>query len=582
MKLAEDRNYRTDIDALRAIAVLAVIACHCGYLSSGFLGVDVFFVISGFLITGIIYNQIVSNKLSVTDFYLRRIRRILPLSLFVCLMALAAGVATMLPDDLENLSESVIATNVFGNNILQAVTTRNYWDVVNHYKPLMHTWSLGVEEQYYLLYPLFLIAIMKKRPAWALPMLSIGAVVSFVLFASPYYENYIKFYQLPFRFWELAAGGIAAIALNNKVVEHRYTVLPVALLVFLLCIPHSFISPGITLLLVVLLTTGILASSNGKNRLSSFILENKLLVAIGKISFSLYMWHQVLLAYARYCWTQHLGVTQLMVILLLTFVLSVLSYFLIEQPFRDRRKISTRLLLLSVGFVFLLTMSASFFIYINAGVLKDIPELGIHKTDTVRNMHARYNSRVLGYDKDFRSTDKIKVLIIGNSFARDWANVLFESKFATNLEISYISEPGQHKYLPSRAKEADVIFYSTPEWRDVRLYGIPGDKLWVVGTKNFGTSNGIFYRNSGSADYFHQRTTLEPGFLEKNNMLRKEWGERYVDFIGKVIDDRQTVPVFTPSNQFISHDCRHLTQAGARYFGLLFEDELAAIFNKKP
>lgn len=147
------KKYRHDIDGLRAIAVLAVIFFHFGVLPAGYLGVDVFFVISGFLITGIVVNQIDAGKFTILGFYLRRTRRIIPLSLFVGMVALFVGMLCMLPDDLENLSQSVIATNLFGNNVLQAVTTKNYWDVVNEFKPLMHTWSLGVEEQYYLFYP---------------------------------------------------------------------------------------------------------------------------------------------------------------------------------------------------------------------------------------------------------------------------------------------------------------------------------------------------------------------------------------------------------------------------------------------
>lgn len=143
INLMQGGTYRNDIDGLRAIAVLAVIVFHFGYLSNGFLGVDIFFVISGFLITGIIYKEINDNRFSIINFYLRRIRRIIPLALFVSLVALIIGIATMLPDDLENLAQSVIATNLFSNNVLQAITVKNYWDLVNEYKPLMHTWSLG-------------------------------------------------------------------------------------------------------------------------------------------------------------------------------------------------------------------------------------------------------------------------------------------------------------------------------------------------------------------------------------------------------------------------------------------------------
>jgi peptidoglycan/LPS O-acetylase OafA/YrhL len=124
-------GYRHDIDGLRTIAVLSVIIFHFGYLPYGYLGVDIFFVISGYLITKIIDTETRSNKFSIKQFYLRRIRRILPLVLVITIIAIAIGFFVMLPDDFENLVQSIVATNLFSNNILQFITTGNYWDVVN-------------------------------------------------------------------------------------------------------------------------------------------------------------------------------------------------------------------------------------------------------------------------------------------------------------------------------------------------------------------------------------------------------------------------------------------------------------------
>jgi hypothetical protein len=339
----------------------------------------------------------------------------------------------------------------------------------------------------------------------------------------------------------------------------------------------SFISRELTLLIVVVLTMGILATSNEGDNLSSFLLKNRLMVVIGKISFSLYMWHQVLLAFARYFWVQDLQIQHLVIIFSLTVTLSIFSYFLIENPFRNKNKISTKALLSTLGFVFILTSTSSFYIYLNAGVLKDIPELGIYKSEVERNLHKSYNARVYKLDKNFSSMDRTKVLVIGNSFARDWANVLLESENKNDLEISYIYNPTSHEDLEDRAKKADVIFYSTPNMEDVRKLNIPESKLWAVGTKNYGTSNGIFYNRKG-VNYFNQRTTMESGYFEKNKMLSREWGKRYIDYVAKVIDENNTIPVFTPSNQFISQDCRHFTKAGAQYFSQLFEQDLANIF----
>jgi peptidoglycan/LPS O-acetylase OafA/YrhL len=276
--LVATAGYRPDIDGLRAIAVLPVILFHFGWLPNGYLGVDVFFVISGFLITGIIQNDLVHDRLSVRAFYLRRTRRILPLTLFISLVAFLVGLATLLPDDLENLAESVVATNVFANNILQAITTKNYWDVVNEYKPLMHTWSLGVEEQYYLLYPWLFTLVGAWRRTWLLPAIVLLAGVSAALYLLPF-DDFRKFYLIYFRFWELALGGIAAIVLGNQVINHRLSALPIVCLAFLLC--YGIAAPReIATVVAVLLSLVILISWNEPCRLSGRVLQNRLMVGI--------------------------------------------------------------------------------------------------------------------------------------------------------------------------------------------------------------------------------------------------------------------------------------------------------------
>lgn len=156
-------TYRAEIDGLRAIAVISVIIFHLNFLPNGYLGVDVFFVISGFLITNIIYKEQSQNNFSIINFYKRRVRRIIPLTMFISLVALLMGIIFMLPEDIISLSKSVIATNLFSNNILLYITSSDYWDVSINYKPLMHTWSLGIEEQFYLFYPLVFVLFRNRK-----------------------------------------------------------------------------------------------------------------------------------------------------------------------------------------------------------------------------------------------------------------------------------------------------------------------------------------------------------------------------------------------------------------------------------
>jgi peptidoglycan/LPS O-acetylase OafA/YrhL len=579
-QFVQSQDYRRDIDGLRAIAVLAVIAFHFGCLPNGFLGVDIFFVISGYLISGIIYKEINETRFSLKNFYLRRIRRIIPLTLFISALSLIIGVVTMLPNDLKTLSQSVIATSFFSNNILQAVTTKNYWDVVNEYKPLMHTWSLGIEEQYYLLYPFLFLIISKKNPTWILPLLIILTIASVFCFFLPY-DEYYKFYFLPFRFYELSIGGIMAISLNNKLIVHKYSPLFLFALILMLCSELNTVPHPVILITTTLLTIGVIISSD---QITSFILENKLLVGVGTISFSLYMWHQVILSYTRYFIYQELRTIHLVFISIFIFILSILTYYLIEEPCRNKTKIKTKHLLLILSIAFGLVNLSAFYIEHKGGILEQVPELNITEANIHEHMPGIYSNRIDHYDNNFKSKNLTKILIIGNSFARDWANVLLESKYKNIIEISYIRDPSNHPELKKRIKKANIIFLCSDNvltHAEVNPLHITKNKLYIVGTKNFGSSNGIFYNYKGN-DYCSQKTLMINGFIEKNTYAKKEWGNRYIDIIGEIIDAEQKVPVFTPDCKFISQDNRHLTQEGAAYFAQIFEKKLKHLIKLKP
>ncbi len=578
ISLIEIKKYRKDIDGIRAIAVLTVIFFHFGLLPNGYLGVDIFFVISGYLITGIIYRELSENRFSITQFYLRRTRRIIPLVSFICLLALIIGVFTMLPDDLENLAQSVIATNLFSNNILQAITTKNYWDVINEFKPLMHTWSLGIEEQYYLFYPFLFLLIGKQKIHWILPILLVLTFISLVLFFMPF-EAFYKFYMLPFRFFELSIGGLAAIVFKKKVIENKYSLLFIVLILLLLFSNSSLLSNSLLIFLTIVFTCLLLISSNKKGSLSSLFLENNVIVFIGKISFSLYMWHQVLLAFSRYFIWKELTPINLSIIFILTFLCSIITYNFIEQPFRDKKRITNKILIWSLALTFVVTTLSSSYIYLKAGVIYDIPELDIEKKSATQNMHAKYNDAIYSLDKNFTSKDKLKVLIIGNSYARDWANVLLESKFNQDIEISYIYNAEKHLDLTLRIEKAAIVFWQEITKKRLIELNIKEAKIWCVGTKNFGINNGIFYNYKG-IDYCNQRTLVEKKYLKKNAILKAEWKEKYIDLISPIIDKNETVPIFTTDCKFISQDCRHLTKAGAAYFASIIENQPNFILKK--
>lgn len=576
-------NYRPDIDGLRAIAVVSVVLFHFGFLDRGYLGVDIFFVISGFLITSILLKESQRGSISLINFYIRRVRRIIPLVLFFCLLCLILGSLVMLPDDFENLSQSVVATILFSNNILLYLTSGNYWEVINEFKPLMHTWSLGVEEQFYLLYPL-LFSFSKgkeKRIVVALGILSLISFILFIYVKSPA----LKFYSLPFRFFELSLGGLVAICADKETDLGVFRILSLFGLLIFLVAPLE-ISTSCHVPVIIILSGVILWPRSNASELTNKVLGNRFFVFIGKISFSLYLWHQVLLAFYRYTYNHYMSVLEYVVLFILIFLLSVLSYIFIEQPFRNRKVISTKMLFKILALITLAILAASLLIYSKAGVIRDVPELDIRQDDSHVNMHADYILQVYAQKKTFLNpTTKNKVLVVGDSFARDWVNVLQESSFGKVIDVVCINDLNNPKNL-GLASEAKVVFYARRSFHKSglleRAYNKSMEetlikKLWIVGTKNFGLNAGIFY-NYKAEDYCSQRTFMEKGYLNENDALKAKWGERYIDVIGVLKDEENKVRVFTPECKLISQDCRHLTKAGAEYVGIVLNSKLNTIW----
>ena len=209
--------YRSEIDGLRAVAVIPVMIFHAGFdlLAGGYLGVDIFFVISGYLITCMILAQKSNNQFSYASFYERRIRRIIPALLIVMLFCIPFAYFMMQPDDLENFGQSLISTTFISNNILLYITS-GYWDLTSSFKPLLHTWSLGVEEQYYLIFPVLLSGLLFMNRVNLLLSLCFLTLLSFIFFMQMQKTNPdAAFYLLPSRFWEIGLGRMFSNILNK-------------------------------------------------------------------------------------------------------------------------------------------------------------------------------------------------------------------------------------------------------------------------------------------------------------------------------------------------------------------------------
>lgn len=568
-------DYRKEIDGLRAIAVIAVILFHADFLPKGYLGVDIFFVISGYLITSIINQQLANNSFSLLVFYERRIRRIVPMLLLISSIALVIGYFTLLPDDLENLSESVIATTFFSNNML-LFFTRNYWDSVNAFKPLMHTWSLGVEEQFYLIFPILLICLhkffpTKKRTLIISSFIVASLVSNFIIPKSPYH-----FYGVSSRIYQFAFGALL-VSLPKTLPSLKTslaTIIAFSSIILLILLPFKaqpfILSASISLTCALLLYC--------YHQELSFILENTLLQFIGKISYSLYLWHHLVFSVFRLTYQPLISNWHYLALCCLILGLSIATYYLIERPFRNKQGISTKVLLLITCTVSFLLVLAASYIYWQKGIVKNIPEMDIAlgKPNNV-NSYIEYNERVYKMDLPFKTTTKKKLLVIGNSYARDFVNMLVENNYTDSFEISFKANFFSTTTY-DRILKADLIIIGCPIDsmylnKFCNAYKIDKYKILVVGTKNFGSNINWIFNTTTPNNRCNTKTIIEPNYLPANNWYKLQLANSYVDLIELMLYKKNQVPVFTPDCKIISLDSKHLTQYGTKYLGTLLKKD---------
>jgi peptidoglycan/LPS O-acetylase OafA/YrhL len=340
-------KYRPEIDGLRAIAVLPVILFHAGIsgFQGGFVGVDIFFAISGFLITGIILDEIDQNRFSVLSFYERRARRILPALFFVIIICIPFAWYLLSPNDLKEFAQSIFAIMIFGSNFLFWQRS-GYFDTEAELTPMLHTWSLAVEEQFYVLFPLIVIAFAtfsRNRLFFATAFL---ALVSLALAEwQAHADPVTAFFLLPARAWEMLIGALAAMAMRRwrpkELLDARAPLANEALGLLGLGMIVTAISlftadmtfPGLSALVPVVGAT-LLIMFSGPETLAGRILSWRPFVAIGLISYSAYLWHHPIFAFARHASLDEVSTTALLALSALSLVLAWLSWRLVEQPFR--------------------------------------------------------------------------------------------------------------------------------------------------------------------------------------------------------------------------------------------------------
>ena len=353
------RKYRPDIDGLRAIAIVSVIAYHAGIpgFPGGFVGVDIFFVISGFLITSLLFSEAAAyGRVNLSAFYARRVRRLMPAGLVVVAVTLLAGAFIFAPasDEQRSLARSAIAFSYFGSNFYFFKTTGGYFDAPSFSFPLLHTWSLAVEEQYYLIWPLIMLLVfrvtkplrtepdMRVRVTWVLGAMFFASL-ALCIATTPDYQNF-AFYLLPARIWEFAIGGIVGLAGVGFYVRLRWwaealAIGGLALIVYsIVAFDHSTPFPGYAAILPVFGTAALIVGMTANEQgLVRRLLAFRPMVFIGLLSYSWYLWHWPLLSIYR---IYNLGVQDVAanaVIVMVALVLAWLTYVWVENPIRVRR-----------------------------------------------------------------------------------------------------------------------------------------------------------------------------------------------------------------------------------------------------
>ena len=451
-------TYRREIDGLRAIAVISVILYHIKFdidnfllFKGGFVGVDIFFVISGYLISKILLIELKKTKtISVVDFYIRRARRILPILFFILSILLIVGYFYLLPSLYLELSNTSLSVLFFSSNFFFLSNEFNYGNLKSDLNPLLHTWTLSLEEQFYILFPFFLIILnkfFKSRTILIVIILTITSFLAGILinYLNQFEETFYQydFYLLPFRAWELLLGFIAAILELEKKLKFQNSFISGALfnLGFLLIIfSITLINLEAQYLNLQLIFpcfgTFLIIMFKNDECLFYKIFTNKLICFLGLISYSLYLWHFPLISIIRLNDLNNINFfdnNYLKILYLLTiFLLSTVSYFLIEKPFRNKKKFNNNLLIK----ILIIFFSSLVFIFLVIKETSGLKQRYINYNLLLKNFNINNNYHHNKWAKDlfkfysYNSKENLKnlsdrqnVLIIGNSFAVDYFNL---------------------------------------------------------------------------------------------------------------------------------------------------------------
>ena len=605
-------GYRREIDGLRAVAVLPVILFHAGFevFSGGFVGVDVFFVISGYLITSIILRERGEGRFSILKFYERRARRILPALFVVVLACLPFALAWMLPWQLKDFGQSALAVALFSSNIL-FWRQSGYFAPAAEQQPLLHTWSLGVEEQYYILFPLMVLVLWRfgiRRMGW---VIAAAALASLGLSELGWrMQPTANFYLLPTRAWELLAGSLLAIWLTSRSRPTGLTAeaggaLGLGLIVWsILSLDKGTPFPGLWALLpvggsVLVILCASPATWTGR------LLGWGPMVGIGLISYSAYLWHQPLFAFARIRSIEAPSTGLMVTLAVLALGLAWITWRYVERPFRNPAQVSRPRIFAGALAGSLLMIATGLTFVLANGLPGRIPAAHRDWAAVSPLTFGDYVKSAYIRDAEDRALvpGKPSLVVVGDSFSQDFYNMVRATGAFPGYAISAVyiptvcqtyrgpdridgyRTPGSRAACArsalegerlQRVQSADVIVFPAmwKDWSAARigqtLGGLalrPDQKVLVVGGKSFDRTPRR-YLGLPAAALPAVRVAPSAVGLKTDATLRAALppGVAFVDVFGQLCANGGC-PVFTPAGKLISYDGNHLTPAGAAYVG---------------
>tara|TARA_B110000444_G_scaffold10752_1_gene9179 strand:+ start:673 stop:2607 length:1935 start_codon:yes stop_codon:yes gene_type:complete len=445
-------KYRPEIDGLRTIAVLSVVLYHAdiifynlnpfflkqygiNFFEGGFIGVDIFFVISGYLISLIILTEMSNNNFSFVSFYERRARRILPALFFVMIAAIPFAITIMQPKELIQFSGSILSALNFSSNFWFWLED-SYTAGPSALKPFLHTWSLSIEEQFYLFFPIMILVIWRYFKKYLMSILIIIFLVSLQLadFWSSLYRD-TTFYLLHTRGWELIAGSLLAkIEIdygrkNNSILGFIMPSIGLFLVVHSIIFFDDQMRHPSFITLIPILGTMLLIWFSQKGEIVTDILSSKIFVSIGLISYSLYLWHFPIFAFSRILEFDP-SITNKLIQISLSFILAIISYKFIEKPFRKKGLLSLKTIILLLGSTYLVLMilTGSLY-YVNSTKMSNF-QIGDKLFDIDEEKNKRFiwlhsNCPEIGWAECRKpQQNKKNILVVGDSMSIDAVNIL--------------------------------------------------------------------------------------------------------------------------------------------------------------